>query len=737
MAFSGGDDFQLPIQNALNIARFSVDKILDTVLAQDNKIYYKVKWQDTWEPEDRMSHICAQQIADFWKEYQQRIQQQANSTSPSTSQSSDNTKQLQQPNEQESNPRQNSLPSLPTYSSTQQSSSSLSIQNITSNVLNLPKSQLTDGTSRVPIINGTHQTPQNITAQQPQPFQSVTQLLASSQNESTATTYPPMLSSVNSLMEPQPPTPLSVANSPAVEFQIQEVGGDKNTKTQSQNILVDNSTQQKFLAPTNQMLRTPGFHFLPNFTSLGLQSLHQAQQQSNSTQDPPSQTPSQRAQRQHKPTKKHICNVCSKEFKTNSLLKKHSVLHGPPVHYECQTCGKTFIRKTALKRHELCHQNDRPHKCHECGKGFKESSNLAKHVIIHSGERPHACDVCNARFRQLGHLLKHVVIHKPEKPYKCTSCDKAFKRKEHLRDHMIIHTGDFPFQCEFCDKKFRFKTNLKVHVMQHSGRKDFVCHICNKAFSGKASLTQHLVCHDPTHSFSCEVCQKRFSRKAHLKRHMDVHRNEPKLVCVFCKESFPDRASYKTHLLTHTGSKPFFCSICEKRFGAKSYLQQHLLTHSNDGGTFECLECHKKFHTQEILDKHTQKHLKEKTSPRKQSIETSPNQPIIKPKTNKSRKKDRPIKTVKSVKIEHSVSDFVSKTIEIASTYPLTEKRTQLNSQEILTREAVKEAVASLPIASNTPAEVDRILPASTTLNKSSEDHYESLTLPAVEQSSV
>lgn len=33
MAFNSTESFQLPIQNNLNIARFSVEKIVDTVLA--------------------------------------------------------------------------------------------------------------------------------------------------------------------------------------------------------------------------------------------------------------------------------------------------------------------------------------------------------------------------------------------------------------------------------------------------------------------------------------------------------------------------------------------------------------------------------------------------------------------------------------------------------------------------------------------------------------------------------
>ena len=33
-----------------------------------------MKWQDTWEPEDRLMEICTQQISEFWKDYYQRTQ---------------------------------------------------------------------------------------------------------------------------------------------------------------------------------------------------------------------------------------------------------------------------------------------------------------------------------------------------------------------------------------------------------------------------------------------------------------------------------------------------------------------------------------------------------------------------------------------------------------------------------------------------------------------------------------
>ena len=43
---------------------------------QDNKIYYKVRWQETWEPEERVMAMCAPLLNEFWKDYYAKTQQQ-------------------------------------------------------------------------------------------------------------------------------------------------------------------------------------------------------------------------------------------------------------------------------------------------------------------------------------------------------------------------------------------------------------------------------------------------------------------------------------------------------------------------------------------------------------------------------------------------------------------------------------------------------------------------------------
>lgn len=364
--------------------------------------------------------------------------------------------------------------------------------------------------------------------------------------------------------------------------------------------------------------------------------------------------------------------------------------------------------------------------------GFKEKSNLTKHMIIHSGERPHTCDVCDASFKQLGHLLKHVLVHKPDKPFKCNVCAKGFKRKGHLKEHMVIHSGDFPFQCEFCQKKFRFKPNLKVHMMQHDGRKDYVCNVCDKAFTGKANLAQHVLVHDPDYKFTCDICKKTFRRKGHLKRHLEVHRSEVKLTCVFCKESCPDRVAYKKHLLTHTGSKPFACTVCGKRFGAKSYLQQHMLTHADQGGTFECDQCKKKFHSQEVLDKHIQQMHITTVLPDGFSSKANKNtqSPALKSLSGSSKlrgKQKKKLLKPKKPLVNGESIEIVTKKQNISS---LDHLSTSSSSEQ----KPGQETSMNLPLQIENAVVIERTSTLHTVASPISPQHFESLKLPTIRE---
>ena len=145
-----------------------------------------------------------------------------------------------------------------------------------------------------------------------------------------------------------------------LEFQIHNGNVvEKKSLSTTQSLLL----QQRFIA-ANHLLK-PCIPFLPSFSII-----HENLEQEQSNSSSPDKNFTKPAKATTKKTI-HICNVCSKEFKTQALLRRHSVLHEPTSKHEhkCQTCNKTFIRKTGLRRHELCHTSSRPHICEECGKG--------------------------------------------------------------------------------------------------------------------------------------------------------------------------------------------------------------------------------------------------------------------------------------------------------------------------------------------------------------------------------
>ena len=137
---------------------------------------------------------------------------------------------------------------------------------------------------------------------------------------------------------------------------------EKKSVSETQSLLL----QQRFIT-TNHLLK-PCIPFLPPF-SINING-NNAEQQHVSTDNSGFPTKSSKSLLGKKSV--HVCDICSKEFKTQSLLRKHSALHEPNIKhdYKCLTCGKCFGRKTGLRRHELCHTSLRPHICEECGKGI-------------------------------------------------------------------------------------------------------------------------------------------------------------------------------------------------------------------------------------------------------------------------------------------------------------------------------------------------------------------------------
>nr|XP_054760074.1 zinc finger protein 431-like [Lytechinus pictus] len=116
------------------------------------------------------------------------------------------------------------------------------------------------------------------------------------------------------------------------------------------------------------------------------------------------------------------------------------------VRYQCDICFKEFRKNSNLKRHMVTHtERERRHQCELCEKKFLTSSHLkAHHMQKHSEERPNKCPYCDKRFARKHDLKRHLSIHdaERERPFECDQCDKKYIAASHLRDHQIVHTAD-------------------------------------------------------------------------------------------------------------------------------------------------------------------------------------------------------------------------------------------------------------------------------------------------------
>ncbi|XP_075158030.1 uncharacterized protein LOC142231300 [Haematobia irritans] len=235
------------------------------------------------------------------------------------------------------------------------------------------------------------------------------------------------------------------------------------------------------------------------------------------------------------------CSHCGKGYKFYKNLTEHIADNHSNKHQEapfCELCNKEFKTQTTLKNHmKIKHPNDkstitnRRAICEQCGFIASSPESLTAHIKNkHTEAERFKCEHCPKVFKCRYYLKHHIMTHHSEvkiKPFQCSECDMAFSRRNGLTKHKFTHLNYTErIKCDFegCDVRFLNNDAKKRHIqLVHLKLKQHVCDICGEAFGIKATLRHHRYIHTGEKPYKCSVCGQGFRQHTAMKTHTKIH----------------------------------------------------------------------------------------------------------------------------------------------------------------------------------------------------------------------
>lgn len=165
------------------------------------------------------------------------------------------------------------------------------------------------------------------------------------------------------------------------------------------------------------------------------------------------------------------CELCNKVYTTQAHYENHIQRHAVKLKLlnekkslTCSFCEKECSNDNELSVHvNKIHLQIKPYSCDMCERQFYTESNLKNHKRVHSMPSKETCEFCSKTLRSRKQLVIHVRKHIGAKPFCCQVCGQAFYSASKARKHMRINHGG-RFCCRICKSIFATKYELKGHV---------------------------------------------------------------------------------------------------------------------------------------------------------------------------------------------------------------------------------------------------------------------------------
>ena len=245
-----------------------------------------------------------------------------------------------------------------------------------------------------------------------------------------------------------------------------------------------------------------------------------------------------------------VCNICSKQFKTNISAARHLYHHLRPDHnniatasIKCLHCLLPFSSLHKLQLHQMWHRSDAlkdvkdRNVCEICEIDFLDTLSLAYHLkdCHRPQDMPYVCGLCFYRTSIYKHVLRHFdETHKGTTHLLCRYCLRIFKLHQssstgicmlnvyflHLKRHV---TSRSTFRCSRCRLFYLTLSDLKHHEeTDHQG----VAFLKNNSVAlnvtsvvDKQEDLRNLRLDDDAKTSVCFHCGEQFGRSNHLTRY--------------------------------------------------------------------------------------------------------------------------------------------------------------------------------------------------------------------------
>ncbi|XP_065076226.1 uncharacterized protein LOC135699797 isoform X2 [Ochlerotatus camptorhynchus] len=337
------------------------------------------------------------------------------------------------------------------------------------------------------------------------------------------------------------------------------------------------------------------------------------------------------------PLKSCICQTCSKDLKTVTLLRIHIlVVHMGIMPFVCQHCNAEFSTRHWLLKHlEKEHSEIALYKCPSCDESFTTESRMTEHKDkVHaqleiefdpqSGKSVYPCGKCEKKLESKDVLDKHLLKAHPSfmLMYKCPLCPQSVRyRKQHMRVHHDVeydakeHHYQVRYKCHCCSKLFQQKRNLLSHQNSLSNQ----CSRCQMRFKTKKNLQAHMAAHRTNKSLKCEDCGLDFGYRGRLEEHRKRYHSATstqvlKIInCPYCPKLFISPSNRERHIAANHVQSEFKvnCGHCPVQVTDTTQLRKHYKTvHPEERVTFKCPGCEKFYLNLSSFKDHYKKHKK-------------------------------------------------------------------------------------------------------------------------------